>query len=391
LEIDMADTNTFSRESLATYEKQTPKVVPDNVPPTEKTIDAQTSEESAADDATTPSGDDSESVDQSETGDGTSDENADSSTASDEPSVDSETDGEGGEATADEEARATPPPKKGSAAARIQELNDLTEGYKLYGKQKEAQLAEAQAEIERLKKGSGTPSSKTDPAPAPQSEKEDPMPRLEDPDVNFDTDKLEVKMRKWIRSEATKAATPAAAKVIETSNLTAEQQRIATEFNGRLETFAKDHPDFEKVVLKNPILNANQLSKKASAVMVRSPLSADLMYYFGKNTDEAVRIAKLPEEEQLVEMGEIISKVKATKASGKPDSKGEKPGAGAKPAQKKSLSQAPPPPSPTKGGGRAQARDATDPGMDMDEFARQHREGKQSRRLEHQRVMRGGK
>jgi hypothetical protein len=381
LEIDMADTNTFSRESLATYEKQTP---------TETNIDEQASQKPAADEAATPSGDEGESVDQSGTGDGTSDEQADPSPASDEPSVESETDGKGEEEATGEEAAPAPPPKKGSAAARIQELLDLTEGYKLYGKQKETQLAEAQAEIERLRKGSGTPPSKTDAPTAPQSEKDEPMPRLEDPDINFDTDKLEVKMRKWIRSEAAKAATPAAAKVIETNNLTIEQQKVATAFNTRLETFAKDHPDFEKVVLKNPVLNANQLSKEASAVMVRSPLSADLMYFFGNNTDEAIRIAKLPPEEQLVELGSIIAQVKVTKTSGQPAPKGEKPGAGAKPAAKKSLSQAPPPPSPTKGGGRAQGRDATDPAMDMDEFARQHREGKQARRIEHKRVMRGG-
>lgn len=387
----MADTNTFSRETLATYEKQTPQIVPDNVPPTEKNIDVQASEKSAADDTTTPSGDDSESVDQSATGDGTSDAEAASSTASDEPSVDSETDGEGGEEAASEEVVATPPPKKGSAAARIQELLDLTEGYKLYGKQKESQLEAAQAEIARLRKEPGTPSAKADNKSAPQPEKEDPMPRLEDPEINFDTDKLEVSMRKWIRSEAAKAAAPAAAKVVETNNLTVEQQRVASAFNTRLETFAKDHPDFEKVVLKNPILNTNQLSKEASAVMVKSPLSAELMYYFGNNTAEAVRIAKLPAEEQLVELGSVIAAVKATKTSGQPTPKGEKSGAGAKPAPKKSLSQAPPPPTPNKGGGRPQGRDATDPGMGMDEFARQHREGKQSRRLEHQRVMRGAK
>jgi hypothetical protein len=387
LEINMAD--TFSRDSLATYEKQTPTEVPD-VTATAADIDSQASEKPAADDTTTPSGDDGDSVDQSATGDGTSDDNADSSTASDEPSIETDTDGKGAEAKADEDANAAPPPKKGSAAARIQELLDLTEGYKLYGKQRDAQIAEAQAEIARLKKESGTPSSKTETKPAPQA-KEDPMPRLEDPEINFDTDKLEVKMRQWIRSEATKAAAPAAAEVIKTNNLTAEQQRVASEFNTRLETFAKDHPDFEKVVLKNPVLIANQLSKEASAVMVKSPLSSELMYYFGNNTAEAVRIAKLPAEDQLVELGSIISQVKATKASGKPAPKGENTGAGAKPAAKKSLSQAPPPPSPTKGGGRAQERDLTDPGLDMDEFARRHREGKQFRRIEHQRVMRGGK
>ena len=382
--------DTFSRESLATYEKQTPKVVPDFIPPATQDIDSQTSENSAADDTATPSGDDSVSVDQSATGEGTSDDTADSSTASDEPSVDSETSGKGEETAASEEAAATPPPKKGSAAARIQELLDLTEGYKLYGKQRDTQLAEAQAEIARLRKEPGTPPSETSRSAATQPQKDEPMPRLEDPDINFDTDKLETRMRNWIRSEAAKAAAPAAAEVIKTNNLSAEQQRVAAEFNARLETFAKAHPDFETVVLKNPVLNANQLSKEASAVMVKSPLSADLMYYFGTNPDEAVRVAKLPPEEQLVEMGSLIAQVRVAKVSGQPTPQGKTPVAGAKPAAKKSLSQAPPPPSPTKGGGRAQERDLTDPSVSMDDFARRHREGKQSRRLEHQRVMRGG-
>jgi hypothetical protein len=384
LEIEMTIESTFSRDSLDAYEAQPAKVVPDNVPPTEKPLNIVTpSAEETATEVADPSGDEG-NTDPTVSEDGTSDENADPSTAVVEPGDESET-VEGEEAAAGDEApAATPAPKKGSAAARIQELLDLNEGYKEYGKLREKEATE----LRELLKARDT---KAAPAPvAPPAEKPSRMPRLEDEDIGFDADKLEVKMQEWIRSESRKAA----AETLRETTQKSDTQKTVDAFNERLTTFAADHADFETVVLKNPVLNANQLSKEASAALVKSPLSADIMYHFGQNPDLAIEVAKLPVAEQLLRLGEISAEVKASKASTKPTTPAKKtPAAPANGAKPKSLSNAPPPPTAIKAAGRPAARDETDPNMGMDEFARQHREKKQARRAEFTRVVsqRGGR
>ena len=90
----------------------------------------------------------------------------------------------------------------------------------------------------------------------------------------------------------------------------------------------------------------------------------------------AVRIAKLAPDAQLLEIGRIIGEIERSKADVKTTQPGAKPGA------KKSITQAPPPPKPTPAAGRVQGRDIQDPGIGMEEFARQHRTAKQADRLQ---------
>ena len=103
------------------------------------------------------------------------------------------------------------------------------------------------------------------------------------------------------------------------------------------------------------------------------------------NVEEAKRIAALPPEDQAAEIGAIrVQLAKDAKANPAPagDSAASKgtPATAAK-VVKKSVSQAPPPPTPVPAGQRSRERDATDPSMGMDEFARQHRASKQNARL----------
>lgn len=375
-------TDTFTRESLDAYAQKPQTQVADSVPPVEGKVSAPQAAVTPATDEATPSGDEGTPVDQTETGDGTSDVEADSSTAVVEPGNESDTETETDGAPAVEAAASHQAPKKGSAAARIQELLDLTDGYKQFGKLKESQVTELQAEIARLKSG-GTPDSRTGTTTAPPTAAHTRMPRLDDPGIDFDTDKLQEATDKWTRATSKESAREALREAADQS----EQQRIATALQTKLTTYSESHPDFETVGLKNPVLIANQLSKEASLVLVKSPFSAEIIHYFGKDPALAVSTAKMNSTDQLVVMGEVIAQIKAEakKSSGKPNT----PVAPAQVAKQKSLTNAPQPPTAVKGAGRANVRDETDTSISMDDFARKHREGKQSARLERQRIQRG--
>lgn len=373
---------TFSRDDLATYEKQPQTQVAEsaatkNAPPAVN--------EPATDVEATPSGDDvSNSENQPVVGeDGTSDENADSSTATADPSGESESTEDGTNKTGDEAPVAKVPPKKGSAAERVQEVLDLAEGYKEFGRTMQDQLKEALAENARLK-GGGTPAPKTDTAEPPARVEDDVMPDLTDPDVNFDTDKLRVKTQKWVDARIEKGTERAISKL----NGSSEAAKIKTAVETRVTAFAATHPDWETVVAKNATLIANQLHPAAARAVAESEDVAEILYKFGQNTALAIKVAKLPVEKQLVQLGEIMAEVRASKqASVNTDPKTT--AAGAKPAKQKSLTDAPPPPTPTRAAGRATVRETTDPSMSMDDFAKQHRAGKQAARDE-ARKRRGG-
>jgi hypothetical protein len=108
------------------------------------------------------------------------------------------------------------------------------------------------------------------------------------------------------------------------------------------------------------------------------------LYEFGKDTAMAIRTAKQSPAQQCITVGKIIAKIEAEVAA--TSKNGSKPDA--QTGQKKSITKAPPPPTPTKGGGRVAERDVVDPNMSMEEFARRHRGSKQSSR-ENARKMRG--
>jgi hypothetical protein len=158
----------------------------------------------------------------------------------------------------------------------------------------------------------------------------------------------------------------------------------------KIEKFAKVTPDYEAVVTKNPILAAHQLAPDAGIAVAQSEYTGRLLYKFGKDTALAIRTAKQSPAQQLITIGRMIGEIenedRVHASKGKQNGNGSKPNAQS--GQQKSITKAPPPPTPTKGGGRAQARDPVDPNMSMDEFARQHRGSKQSAR-ENARKMRG--
>ena len=321
--------------------------------------------------------------DPTDSGEGTSDDDADSSTASVDLSDDTDPNTDlTGEQVDDEAPAARPAPKKGSAEERIVELNDLLEGTKIFGKHMQSQLKDALAELERLKSGGKPTEAQTAAAKAPSVVEDEPMPDLSDPDVAFDNDKYRAKMKKWSRDQATIAAR----EIIRETTGADEAAKRRTIVEKDIEEFAKTHKDYTAVVTNNPVLAANQLCPDAGIAVAQSGHVGRLLYEFGKDTALAIRTARQSPAQQLVTIGKLIAKIEAEASSGSKQNGGSKPDA--KPGQQKSITKAPPPPTPTKGGGRAQARDPVDPNMSMEEFARQHRGSKQSAR-ENARKMRG--
>jgi len=316
--------------------------------------------------------------DPTDSGDGTSDEDADPSTATVDLSDDTDpnTDLTGGQG--DEEATpARPAPKKGSAEERIVELNDLLEGTKIFGKHMQGQLKDALAELERLKAGGKPTAAQTVAADAPSVEKDEPMPDLADADIAFDNDKYRAKMQKWSRDQAKIAAR----EIVREMTGADEAAKSRAAFEAKIEKFAKATPDYEAVVAKNPVLAANQLAFDAGSAIAQSEYTGRLLYKFGKDTALAIRTAKQSPAQQLITVGKMIAECEnedRVNAKGKQNGNGSKPDAQS--GQKKSITQAPPPPRATSAGGRANERNIVDPNMSMEEFARRHRGSKQSAR-----------
>ena len=326
--------------------------------------------------------------DPTESGEGTStDENSEEASTSavdpgDEPDPNTDLTGE---QPVEEEAAAPPAPKKGSAAERIVEALDLAEGYKVFGKHMQDQLKEALAENARLRSG-GTP---TPPAPAavapPVVEKDEPMPDMSDSDVNYDSDKYREKMAKWVKAQGR----------IEARRALREEQGVSTAarvretVEAKCEAYAKDHPDFKDVVTNNPVLAQNQLAPDAGYAVSQSEYTAELLYRFGQDPAFAIRVARQSPAQQLLTVGKMIAQIEIEKSTkGKtvaPKVPANSQG-GAKPAQQKSITKAPPPPRPTAGAGRPAARDTLDPSMSMDDFARQHRASKESARTQNRKL-----
>ena len=262
-------------------------------------------------------------------------------------------------------------PKKGSAAERIVEVLDLAEGYKEYGKLKDAENQELRERLAALE-GKAAPA-----AAAPQQPVEEdagPMPDMSDEDVAFDNDKYRTKMQKWVTKTTAQAARAAVREVTGADAAVKAMQAV----EAKVQTFEKDHADFDTKVRKNKVLAQNPLGPDAGQMIQESDFTAELLYQFGNDPGLAIRTARMTPRQQVAQVTRmIVALEEKAKAKG---GKNPAPQGGAKPAQKKSITQAPPPPRPTAGGGRAAPRDPTDSGMSMDEFARQHRAGKQAAR-----------
>ena len=306
--------------------------------------------------------------DPTESGEGTSDETSDSST----DSVDS---GDEVDPNADLTGEEDQPPKKGSARERIVEVLDLAEGYKEYGKLKDAENKELRARLAQAtgnRQTTATATAAAPPAPEPPLE---PMPDLSDEDVAYDNDKYRSKMASWLDKRDARNRKAVVAEISGTTKAQAIHDGVIS----KVTTFMKDHPDYKTVVMENPILAANQLGPDAGQLVAESPYTAELLYRFGKDDDLAIRIARMPPREQCKLIGRLEDEIEADKKAGKGKTPAT-PQGGAKTVQKKSITNAPPPPTATRSAAKPETRSVLDPSMGMEEFARQHRVNKQNSR-----------
>ena len=386
----MAEAATFSRDSLISYEKQPQTQISDKANPFAGATPAKAADPAAIaaaraeaealennglsgtsdqtnEDGTDLSGDGSDnSGDQTATGDGTSDDNADSSTASADPGDETGTsngvDGEDGRRLPVSPRRRALPRNALQEVLRLRsEEKDLMEGYKEYGRMQDQRVKELEAQLAGKK-----PATAATPDPVVPTADDDPMPDLADPDINFDTDKLRTKTAKWTRDQAAKAARAA----VEQVTGQGARKQLETEVNTKVATFSADKPDFDAKVTHNQILLDNQLCPEASLIVAKSDFTGDLLYYFGNNTKEAIRIARLTPVEQVAEVGRLAGRIEARKEAAAGTGDGARPNSGtkttpatgAKPVTKpKSITQAPPPPQATRAAGRPNERDETDP------------------------------
>jgi hypothetical protein len=375
----------FTRDDLAAYESQpqtqvaekpivtAPAATEPEPLPTESAADADSSAADASD--------------QPEAGDVTSDDNSsESSTEGADESgetAEGETEGEPeGELTEGETESTGQQPKQSRAFKRIQELNakaleasDLAEGYKEFGKLTAEQLKAAREELAALRAqlAGDKPAPAAETPPAAPVAKLGPMPKLTDPDVNFDPDTLAQKVEEWTEKKVELSVKAA----LQTAGKQTEAAKTVQTFQSRIEDFKKTATDWDAKV-RNPELP--KLDPAAQSVLVKSELGPQMVYHLASNIAEAKRIAALAPEDQVMEIG-VLKATLAAAAKPAPTSTAKTPVTSAKPVVKKSVSQAPPPPTPVPAGKRAQGREITDPGMDMDEFARRHRESKNNARL----------
>lgn len=362
----------FTRDDLKAYEEQPQTQVADDVNPFtgEPTPRAQATTDAAAspDPAADPSGDEDLSTDPTASEDGAAGGDTSSASPADTSVAPS------GET--DPEAAPQAAPKKGSAAARIQELVGERDDYRAYGEYAEEQIRNRDKMIAELNARLATSPAA---APAPKEEPEPPFPNMADADIQYDDAKYQEKVKQWAKQkaerEAAKAATTTSASASETPQQQA--QRELSTFLTRAQSFAKEHPDFDEVTKTLPVLAAD-----AAREVVLGEDGPAILHYLGKHKAEAVRIARLSPAQQLMELGVVRTKLPKAGDTVIPPKNQQTPAAGASTNQPKpkAPSSAPTPPTRVAGGGTPVAKTISDPNLSMAEFARLHRQERVDRK-----------
>jgi hypothetical protein len=85
----------------------------------------------------------------------------------------------------------------------------------------------------------------------------------------------------------------------------AAQQSVAKAWTEREAAFKKDAADYEKAVMPFVEEDLGRLRDGARRAIVESELGPQLLYHLATHTDEAERIAELPELRQIAELGKL--------------------------------------------------------------------------------------
>lgn len=173
----------------------------------------------------------------------------------------------------------------------------------------------------------------------------------------YDTDKWTKAMNAWTQTQIQTGVKQA----LSTERQTATAETQKAKFEERMEAFGKVTPDI-KTVLGNPALP--RLAPEAATLVVASDLGPQILYHLGKNPEKAARIARQSPIEQAAAVGRLEAELKLPKIP------------------QKQLSNAPSPPTPTKGAGSAPSSTA-DPNMSLAEFVKREKQALIDKRRRH--------
>jgi len=208
------------------------------------------------------------------------------------------------EATDAPETPPQPAPKQNSYQRRISELTSARRAA-------EERADRAIAALEAFAKTNQPPpvETKSDaplPAPEPRPARDD----FADPDT-YDTALIEWSARQTARitaqeveqREATRRA--AEEKTRSDAAMMEEGQRLAATWQERRAKTLEAHPDFAEVA-ENPDL---QIPVSMVPTLLEIDNGPEVLYHLGSNPDEAARLSKLSERQQVIELGRISERL----------------------------------------------------------------------------------
>jgi hypothetical protein len=326
----------FTRESLKDYESKAAAAAIEPTPAEPVAIEpAEIQTEAPSASAETPPVEPAS--------DDTSAANAEPATATAEPA---------GETSPELEAT---PPKKGDARERIEGLIVERDALRKYGEfllEQNAALR-GKAPVETA-------------APAVETVADEEPPTMEA--HNYDPIAYTKAQNAWLKKQVEKRVNAAL------TQARGEQSaaEAAAKFQERSDDFAKANPTF-KTVVANPALPP--LSQPAAKALVLSEHGPAIHFHIASHPDLAARIARMPIEQQLVQIGRI--EILVSQASAPTETKPAAP-------KQKSVTKAPAPPTPVPAGTSPANKRMED--MTMDEWVAHDRAQKIAQKQQRQKL-----
>lgn len=359
----------FTREDIATYEKQAPADVPDDL---SAAFGATNSDEAAAVAAAPSPSPATSAPDSAPAASPAPDPATPAASAPDpaapggEPSAATPADSATANAAPDDAASTQngTQPRRGTAQDRIEDLVAERNALRKYIEHREqvwkAPAPPAASAAPTAPAASPTPAAPTTPAPA-----NDPRPSLEQ--FDYDVAAYNKADGEWLQRQIDRGVESRLSKEREAAMAnTAQQQAQAARqaFEDRANKFAAVTPDFPAVVSNPALMQTLQEAPNIVRAFAQSELSAQILYHLGQHMDLTARIARMAPEQQLMAIGRIEGELERAAAPT------PSPAPNQQPSKQKVLTQAPPPPTPNAGA-TTPTKDVNS--MSMEEFVAHER------------------
>lgn len=185
-------------------------------------------------------------------------------------------------------------PKKSRAEERIQELVAERNAAKEYAEY----WRDAAIKVTRTSQ-SPQDTRQSTPAPKPH-EVQQTAPTLDQ--FQYDQKAWSTAMSEWAQYQIASQTQRA----LQQNQQQQSQNEVLQKYTDKVETFKKDHPDFD-LVTSNPKLPS--LDKMAAAMVINSDMAAELTYHLAQNPEEAVRIARMNPTQQALAIGRLEGKI----------------------------------------------------------------------------------